>query len=482
MACRKYARYPKRKPPTNKSKIISQIIMPPTHQIEFELAALMSQLSTAQIPHDVVMDNKNPNQLPGSEEHIGPEPHADHFTRTSSEISQISLSMHCPSKDNQSDQMEYELLVTQPAKCVQNHETSLKSLPTASDKINTCHKNYNCHKISPRRQELQAPQASTQRTKPPHSHHYLNNFDKAFNCTSLKEKPPQFDSNITPPQYLANLENYFKKHKIEEDSIKIICAKRGLEKRNKHFIVKHISHKIYNFDAFKALFLQKFWTTREKDKIKDCIFREKFRSRVKNESLENFLWRIKNLAFNTFPEIDFAEFKLKFLELVPDKVKSRIKSSLSAQDMESLRNLIKSTEISKLCVQNNDKTPSGRRPTENQITSQQHVNRRIKRKSEHNYSQQKDYRREFNRDRSLKSNKTAALRRPYFQEPPLCDYQTRPNNFSPRRHIDPYQINHAHRREYLNNTQRELDNMFDRFEKRVTNMLNDKLSARSSKA
>lgn len=156
----------------------------------------------------------------------------------------------------------------------------------------------------------------------------------------LRERPPKFDAKtMCPPQYLEKLKEYIDNHQIKSDKFKISCAKRGLERYHETEL-RGFSRYINTFSDFEFLFLREFWSTSDKIKQRDRVFKEKFRSRIKDESVYDFYKRIIDQVEKYYPEISLEELKLKFSDQVPGVLSLFIQNS-NIKDLDALNNLMK---------------------------------------------------------------------------------------------------------------------------------------------
>jgi hypothetical protein len=249
-------------------------------------------------------------------------------------LSQISASATPTSTTAQGSAVQNEQQL--PPAIQQNVNPDLNALP-GSNQISHNFAQYRDR--SPDRQS----EMSYRDNHRPQSRNSLVTFYNEIPSFLQNEKPPTFDGKkFSPPQFLEKLQEYFEQHEIMQDKFRLACAKRSLEKHYEVLLNRN-SKNLKNYDDFEAMFLEEFWSTSDRLKYREQIFKDKFRSVSKNESLYSFFRNTLDKVEKYYPEIPFEDFKLKFTAQIPSIIALFVKSSNIA-NMTALSALIKSVD------------------------------------------------------------------------------------------------------------------------------------------
>jgi hypothetical protein len=304
-----------------------------------------------------------------------------------------------------------------------------------------------------------------------------------------RERPPEFDAKkMTPPQYLEKLKEYIENQQIKSDKFKIACAKRGLE-RNHDQALHRISRYVQTFSEFEFLFLKEFWSTNDKIKQKEKIFKEKFHSLIKDESIYEFYRRTLDQVEKYYPEITLEELKLKFSDQVPDMLRLFIQNP-SITDLEALNNLMKTMGDLSLdfMANSNQKNDRSRRQSPDSQSHEKDFNKRENK----NYTLSKDYRQRPYNSRGNQKPHGQAHRVNVIQEVESTEKNScRGNNSHYRGNSSQYKMNNQggyrgrekpYQRNYnqqgrISNIQNDIDAKLNSFQQNIAKLIDEKFKS-----
>lgn len=205
--------------------------------------------------------------------------------------------------------------------------------------------NLNSHDIERGRARSRSPsqQSEASYRNRPHSRNSFVTFNNDIPHFLLNEKPPQFDAKKnSPPQFLEKLQEYFDRHEIMQDRYRLACAKRSLQRYHEELVNRH-NRKLKSYDDFEKMFLTEFWSTSDRLNFRENIFKEKFKTDSKSESLYKFYRRTLDHVEKYYPELSFEEFKLKFSAQIPNIAAIFVKNT-NIPDFDALTTLMKSMD------------------------------------------------------------------------------------------------------------------------------------------
>jgi hypothetical protein len=301
----------------------------------------------------------------------------------------------------------------------------------------------------------------------------------------LRERPPEFDfKTMSPPQYLEKLRDYIETHQIKSDKFKIACAKSGLERRYK-VELHRFSRYVKTYSEFETMFLREFWSTKEKVKQRESVFKEKFQSRNKDESVYEFYRRTLDLVEKYYPEITMEELKFKFSEQVPGLLSVFIHNP-NINDLDALNELMKSIgewsnlDLSDLSNQKNEKTK--RRSPERNSYQREYKNST---QNDRDYHSRNEYRQRPYNSRGNKNSQGETHRVNMVQEVA----NTSQNNYRGynshykmnnrggyRGQGKPYSQNYNHQN-YSSNFQSDIDAKLNIFQQNIEKIMDDRFKA-----